>query len=121
VSALKKRNSKIKLDKNLDKDFVGGLDKEMVKFLTDLTPVNVLAQSFVFVYKGQAPNIALYVLSGEVIKGGEHFSIEAQSRGMLLALPDFLKKRASLYEIKVLQGAEVCIISLETAEKIIKK
>ena len=99
---------------------IESLGEDLTDFLGQLSPINLLVKSFVFVYKGQCPNVALYVVSGSVIIGDESICVEPGDKGLLLALSDLLERRPSLHQIKVLAGSRLCTIDRSCAEEALK-
>lgn len=92
---------------------------KLTQTILDLSPPHVMGQSFVFVYKGQRPNLALYVHKGEVFRGSEKLSVGSEGQGAFFAFNEFVENRPYLFDLKVLKNARVSLIDRCVANEII--
>ena len=92
--------------------------KKLAKIIVSFAPLQKIARSFIFVYRGQTPNVALFVRRGVVLVGDKKISIHRSDRGRLLYFSELVERRACEDELSVLEGAEVSIIDRQVAEKI---
>lgn len=94
--------------------------ENLVKFILKLSPLEKISQSFVFTYKGQRPNLALFLSDGEVRVGVKKVLAKSKSSGYLLFLPELLSGSIIKDNIEVMSGSLVSVIDKNTAEEILE-
>lgn len=93
--------------------------QKLVKTILDCAPLQNIVQSFVFIYSGQTPNVALFLRSGAVLVGSRKIEVAPGQPGELVAFDDLVDKRASQADVCALKGAEVSIINRQLAQNIL--
>jgi len=93
--------------------------KKLSNAIEALSPPKVLAQTFVFVYKGQNPNVAIFVRQGGVVSGDQTFFVGSGDMGVLCAFSEILENRPLFTELRVLKDSKVSIIDRQMAKLLI--
>ena len=94
-------------------------DKDLVNEITKLAPSKEILKSFVLVYKGHKPNVALFIKSGRCLIGSEEILIVEEAGGRFLAFDELINGRACSLDVQVLEGSVVSIVDREIAHDIL--
>lgn len=92
----------------------------LVKAIIGLSPIKQLSQSFTFVYKGQSPNVAVFLAKGKITLGDRKIQVKLGEKGRLIAFKELLDGGVACGDIHVEKGAKISIIDRQVAQEIVR-
>ena len=89
-------------------------NEELFEWLKLLNQVTEVSKDFPLVYKGQVPNVAVYLVNGKIAFSGTSSLLIDAKDPIIVGLTEIISRIPSKKNVVVLKGSQISILSLAT-------